>query len=274
VESCLRRNIGARVSLPEHEDGTTPFVYLFSESAGRALVAVPRGRDKAFVALAAEHNVSCTPIGTTTEEPVLDIANQFAVELDELRAAHTATLRNLFGGAAGLAKLHGDPENAVHPQEPSVSLADAPAVADDEPAAPVEAQTSTLQAASADEIAQAVSPAVDTPDDDTREPGSEAPVVEPVPVVGADDTTVGTTFMSQAAHRSPDDDETPPVGPAVETPDVDDAEPTAKATAAVPGAVVDEPPAPAATFPPDNFPTADVQHSDIPSRKADPDTER
>src|SRR4051794_10613144 len=67
VESCLRRNIGARIALPADEEQNTPFVYLFSESAGRALVAVPRGHDMAFVALAADHGVSCTAIGVTAE---------------------------------------------------------------------------------------------------------------------------------------------------------------------------------------------------------------
>lgn len=97
VESCLRRNIGARITLPEHE---APFVYLFSESAGRVVAVVPRGHDKAFVALAAEHNISCTAIGVTAEEPVLEVDNQFAIPLDELRTAYTSTMRELFGGPA------------------------------------------------------------------------------------------------------------------------------------------------------------------------------
>jgi hypothetical protein len=117
VESCLRRNIGARITLPEHEVANTPFVYLFSESAGRAVVAVPRGHDKAFVALAAEHGVPCTPIGVTTEEPVLQIHNQFDIPLDELRTAYTSTMRDLFGGPGELANRHGDPEHAAHPDE-------------------------------------------------------------------------------------------------------------------------------------------------------------
>ena len=142
VESCLRRNIGARIALPEHESQNTPFVYLFSESAGRALVAVPRGHDKAFVALAAEHTIACTPIGVTAEQPVLQIHNQFEIPLDELRAAFTATMRDLFGGPGELANRHGDPVHAAHPDGP-VNLmgppaSDAPAsgevVAEDTPA--------------------------------------------------------------------------------------------------------------------------------------------
>jgi phosphoribosylformylglycinamidine synthase len=123
VESCLRRNIGARMALPEPNPA---FVWLFSESAGRVVVAVPRGHDKAFRALAEEHNVSCTAIGVTAEEPVLEVQGEFSIPLDELRVAYTATLRDLFGGPAELANRHGDPERARHPEEPEASLADAP----------------------------------------------------------------------------------------------------------------------------------------------------
>jgi phosphoribosylformylglycinamidine synthase len=124
VESCLRRNIGARILLPDSE----AFVYLFSESAARALVAVPRGHEKAFAGLAAEHGVSCTPIGVTAEEPVLEVLNQFTIPLDELRSAFTATMRQLFGGPGELANRHGDREHAVRPDEPgSLLMPDAPA---------------------------------------------------------------------------------------------------------------------------------------------------
>jgi phosphoribosylformylglycinamidine synthase len=167
VESCLRRNIGARVALPE-ADGLGAFVHLFSESAGRALVAVPRGHDKAFVALAAEHGVTCTPIGTTANEPVLDIRDQFAIELDELRAAHTATMRNLFGGPAELADRHGDPQQAAHPDAPVTPMV---APDDPEPEAPLAVQAATLQAATPGEVAG-------TGGDRTHDSAGEAPTGE------------------------------------------------------------------------------------------------
>jgi phosphoribosylformylglycinamidine synthase II len=100
VESTLRYGVGAKVTVPE--DGNSPFVHLFSESAGRALVAVPRGHDKAFLALAAEHGVPVTPLGVTSEEAALQVEGQFTIPLDELRTAWSATLRDLFGGAAEL----------------------------------------------------------------------------------------------------------------------------------------------------------------------------
>src|SRR3954449_11804819 len=122
VESCLRRNIGARVRLPEHEEQNTPFVYLFSESSGRALVAIPRGHDMAFRGLAETYGITCTPIGVTAEVPVLEIRDHFQVSLDELRTVFTSTMRNLFGGPAELANRHGDPEHAAHPDHVPVTF--------------------------------------------------------------------------------------------------------------------------------------------------------
>ncbi|WP_307798632.1 phosphoribosylformylglycinamidine synthase subunit PurL [Actinoplanes flavus] len=106
VESTLRRGIGAKVTFPE--DGNSPFVHLFSESAGRVLVAVPRGHDKAFLALVAEHGVPVNPLGVTSEEPVLQVEGQFSIPLDELREVWSSTLRNLFGGTAELVNRHAD----------------------------------------------------------------------------------------------------------------------------------------------------------------------
>ncbi|GAA1585380.1 phosphoribosylformylglycinamidine synthase subunit PurL [Actinoplanes couchii] len=96
VESTLRHGVGAKVTFPE--DGNSAFVHLFSESAGRAVVVVPRGHDKAFLALAAEHGVPVTPLGVTTEEKVLQVEGQFSIPLDEVREAWSSTLRDLFGG--------------------------------------------------------------------------------------------------------------------------------------------------------------------------------
>ena len=110
VESCLRHGVGARIALPEQfADGSMPFVYLFSESAGRALVSVPRGHDKAFAALCAERGVPCELIGVTDPTGgALEVHGQFRIGLDELRAAHTETLPRLFGG-------HGRPSRCPAP---------------------------------------------------------------------------------------------------------------------------------------------------------------
>ncbi len=92
TESCLRYNTGASVTVE------SAFVQLFSESAGRVLVSVPQGHEKAFVALAAELGVPCTRIGVTTEAAALEVTGQFSIPLDELRTAWSSTLPKLFGG--------------------------------------------------------------------------------------------------------------------------------------------------------------------------------
>ncbi|MBB5870848.1 phosphoribosylformylglycinamidine synthase [Allocatelliglobosispora scoriae] len=99
VESCLRKNFGATIELPaEWSVGALPFTFLFSESTGRVLVAIPRGVDKAFTALCEEYQVPVTAIGTVTAEGApLAIRDQFSVALDELRTAWTETLPKLFG---------------------------------------------------------------------------------------------------------------------------------------------------------------------------------
>jgi phosphoribosylformylglycinamidine synthase len=93
VESCLRGGTGARIELPP---GTDPFVALFSESAGRALVVVTEPATARFTELCTAHALPCTPIGTITGDASLEVSGLGAVPLAELRAAHEATLPRLF----------------------------------------------------------------------------------------------------------------------------------------------------------------------------------
>jgi phosphoribosylformylglycinamidine synthase subunit PurL len=95
VESCLRNGVGARVVLPQDVE---PAVALFSESTGRALAVVPRGHEKAFTALAEEHGLPWSPLGSVGGS-ALDVRDLFNIPLDELRTAWTGTLPALFGGA-------------------------------------------------------------------------------------------------------------------------------------------------------------------------------
>ena len=48
IESALAGETGCRIVLPEESD---PFIWLFSESAGRALVALPRTEESRFRAM-------------------------------------------------------------------------------------------------------------------------------------------------------------------------------------------------------------------------------
>jgi phosphoribosylformylglycinamidine synthase len=86
AEPAMVSGIGVTVRL----EGD-PFVALFAESAGRAIVTVPAGSEAALVELAAKHGVPVAEIGVTggssyAVEGVLDIP------LDELATAWKATL--------------------------------------------------------------------------------------------------------------------------------------------------------------------------------------
>jgi len=95
VESCLRRNMGVHVALPP--DGQTPFVHLFSESAGRAIVSVRRGQEQEFAPLADQRGVPKNALGIVSAmgSPLV-FDELFEVDLDELRRSSTATLPALF----------------------------------------------------------------------------------------------------------------------------------------------------------------------------------
>ncbi|MFJ9612935.1 phosphoribosylformylglycinamidine synthase subunit PurL [Streptomyces noursei] len=91
VESCLRGGKGARVVVPDAAD---PFVFLFSESAGRAIVSVPRSEELRFTDMCGARGLPATRIGVVDGDE-LALQEQFSIPLDELRAAHEATVPGL-----------------------------------------------------------------------------------------------------------------------------------------------------------------------------------
>jgi len=100
VESCLRYGIGARVAVPV---GIDPFVFLFAESAARAVVAVPRSAEARFTDLCSARGYPYQEIGVVGDAagtPVLEVREQFSVPLAELRVAFESTLPALFAPAA------------------------------------------------------------------------------------------------------------------------------------------------------------------------------
>jgi phosphoribosylformylglycinamidine synthase len=98
VEACLRTNTGARIVLPENVD---PFVYLFSESTGRAVVSVPRSEEVRFTDVCKARGLPATRIGVIDIlETKLDVQGLFEVPLRELNAAWSATLPSQFDDAA------------------------------------------------------------------------------------------------------------------------------------------------------------------------------
>lgn len=92
VEACLRGGNGARIVLPEDLD---PFVALFSESAGRAIVAVPRSEELRFTDMCRVRHLPVARIGVVDGQ-VLEIQGQFTVGMDELRTVNATPLRELF----------------------------------------------------------------------------------------------------------------------------------------------------------------------------------
>jgi phosphoribosylformylglycinamidine synthase len=104
VESCLRYGVGARVWLDElcERDGVDAFTALFSESATRVVVAVPRSEEIRFAAMCEARQQPHLRIGVTESgqdgtAPVLAVQGQFEVPLADLVAAHAATLPTVFG---------------------------------------------------------------------------------------------------------------------------------------------------------------------------------
>jgi phosphoribosylformylglycinamidine synthase II len=91
AESCLRGRVGCLVRLPGD-----PFTALFSESAGRAIVAVRPGAEASFDALCVAHGVPFSAIGQVGGDELV-VEGCFAIPLDELAAVHTRTLPALFG---------------------------------------------------------------------------------------------------------------------------------------------------------------------------------
>ena len=87
VESCLRYGAGARIQIP---DGVDPFVFLFSESQARAIVAVRESEEQRFADMCAAGGLPAQRIGVVDGTPLLDVGGLFAVPLDELRCAHEA----------------------------------------------------------------------------------------------------------------------------------------------------------------------------------------
>jgi phosphoribosylformylglycinamidine (FGAM) synthase-like enzyme len=84
-----------RIDLP---DGADPFVALFSESTGRALVSVARSEEVRFTDLCAERGLPVARIGVVDLlTPALEVHDLFNLPLRELRTAWAATIPHQFG---------------------------------------------------------------------------------------------------------------------------------------------------------------------------------
>ncbi|GAB3140747.1 phosphoribosylformylglycinamidine synthase subunit PurL [Amycolatopsis stemonae] len=95
VETVLIGQCGARVFLDADQD---PFVQLFSESAGRVLVAVPRTEELRFTEMCTARGLPWRKTGVVDPESgTLELQGITEFTLDELRTAWESTLPALFG---------------------------------------------------------------------------------------------------------------------------------------------------------------------------------
>ena len=93
TESCLRGGTGARLIVP---DGVDAFTLLFSESAGRAVVAVPRSEELRFTDMCGARGLPAARIGVV-DGSSLDIQGEFSLPLEELRSIHESAIPSLIG---------------------------------------------------------------------------------------------------------------------------------------------------------------------------------
>ncbi|RLK60431.1 phosphoribosylformylglycinamidine synthase subunit PurL [Actinokineospora cianjurensis] len=95
VETCLIGEVGARIFLDQDQD---PFVQLFSESAGRVLVAVPRSEELRFTEMCTARGLPWRRTGVVDPDShSLEIQGVGDLPLAELREAWEGTLPALFG---------------------------------------------------------------------------------------------------------------------------------------------------------------------------------
>jgi phosphoribosylformylglycinamidine synthase subunit PurL len=93
TESCLRGGLGARLVVP---DALSAFTFLFSESAGRALVAVPRSEELRFTDMCGARGLPAARIGVV-DGTSLDVQGEFSLSLEELRSVHESAIPALIG---------------------------------------------------------------------------------------------------------------------------------------------------------------------------------
>jgi len=98
VDGVLRFGVGARVWLEEimERDGVDAATALFSESAGRMIVTVPREDDVRFLGLCRGRDVPVLRIGVTSATGELEVQGRFAIGVDELAAVSRTTLPAAF----------------------------------------------------------------------------------------------------------------------------------------------------------------------------------
>ncbi|MBK8458834.1 MAG: phosphoribosylformylglycinamidine synthase subunit PurL [Micropruina sp.] len=93
VESCLRKNLGVSLTLPEGDW----CVQLFSETPGRVLVSLRASSVAEFSALCAEQGLPLTRLGEVTGNADLEVHGAFTLTLAEIRSHWAAPLPAAMG---------------------------------------------------------------------------------------------------------------------------------------------------------------------------------
>ena len=99
AEAVMRFGVGARVWLGDilDRDGVDASTALFSESAGRVIVSVPREDDVKFLGLCAGRYIPVLRIGVTDATlHALEVQDVFAASLPEMHNRHRTTLPAAF----------------------------------------------------------------------------------------------------------------------------------------------------------------------------------
>ncbi|HPE13558.1 MAG: phosphoribosylformylglycinamidine synthase subunit PurL [Actinobacteria bacterium] len=95
AEMAMRAGTGARTWVP---DGIDAFTFLFSESAARALVVVPRSEELRFTEMCGARRFPCERIGVVDSGlgPVLQVGDHFTVNIEEMAQRSAGVLPSHF----------------------------------------------------------------------------------------------------------------------------------------------------------------------------------
>ena len=103
AEMAMRAGTGARLWIP---DNIEPFIFLFAESAGRAVVVIPRSEELRFTEMCAARGLPAERVGVVDSglgvdsgypgKQVIVMGDYFTLTLEQLRETHEATLPAIF----------------------------------------------------------------------------------------------------------------------------------------------------------------------------------
>ena len=103
AEMAMRAGTGARLWIP---DNIEPFIFLYAESTGRAVVVIPRSEELRFSEMCAARGLPAERVGVVDSglgvdsgfpgEQVIVMGDYFTLTLGQLRETHEATLPAIF----------------------------------------------------------------------------------------------------------------------------------------------------------------------------------